>query len=267
MSEIHRFACDAMAATFGVAIRGQEERYARQAAHAALEETGRIEKELSRFIPSSDVSRINRLRRGEAARVGIAAFECLQLAKAVCKETGGAFDVSLGTGLDRVSLDRKNHSVRVEEEGVTLDFGGIGKGYAVDQVAAVLKDWSIEDALVHAGESTALAMGSWPVEIRNPENQARALKKADLRSRALSGSGVQLQGEHIIDPRTGKPVRGRLGAWAAAPTAALSDALSTAFMVMAVPEEVEKYCTRHKDISALILTRRRKLLYFGAPWS
>jgi len=267
MSEIHPFACDAMATNFEVAIRGQEKEYGRQAARAALEETGRIEKELSRFIASSDVSQINRLRIGNSAPVGVAAFECLKLAKVVFDETNGAFDVSLGTGLARVFLDDETHSVRVEADGVTLDLGGIGKGYAVDQVAAVLRDWSVEETLIHAGESTALAVGSWSVEIRNPGRQANALDRLTLVDRALSGSGVQLQGDHIITPRTREPVGGRLGAWAVAPTAAVSDALSTAFMVMTVPDEIEEYCARHSNVSALILTEGRELLYFGAPWS
>ncbi|MEW6358382.1 MAG: FAD:protein FMN transferase [Planctomycetota bacterium] len=263
-TSVYCFACGAMATTFEVAIRGQEERYARQAAQAALEEAQRIEKELSRFIPSSDISRLNDLRRGEAMRIGIAAFECLQVAKAVFAETGGAFDVSLGTGLDRLCLDEKEHAVRVEAEGVTLDLGGIGKGYAVDQMAAVLKDWSIEEALIHAGESTVLAIGSWPIEIRDTENPAGALGRIALRDCALSGSGVRLQGNHIIDPRTSRPVRGRLGAWAVAPTAALSDALSTAFMVMTAAE-VEAYCARHTKVSATILTEGRDFLRCGTP--
>jgi thiamine biosynthesis lipoprotein len=70
----------------------------------------------------------------------------------------------------------------------------------------------------------------------------------------------------IIDPRSGQPVKGCLGAWAAAPTAALSDALSTAFMVMSAGE-VEAYCARRRDISALVLTTGRDLLRFGAPLS
>jgi thiamine biosynthesis lipoprotein len=276
---VHRFSHDAMATTLEVVIRGQMKDYARQVARASFEEADRLEGELSRFIGASDVSQINRLTAGQSVRVGIALIECLHLARQVHEETHGAFDVTLGsllacwrtedgsphtpaadevvaararTGMDRVEWNEAEHSVAVLTDGVKIDLGGIGKGYAVDQMAALLRDWGIEDALLHAGESTALAIGSWPVAIRDPQDQTSILGQFPLRDRALSGSGVSLHGPHILDPRTGRPATGKLATWAAAPTAALSDALATAFMVMS-PREVEAYCTRHRDVSALLL--------------
>jgi len=249
---VHRFACDAMATTFEILIRGEEHDYARQAAAAASEETRRIEHELSRFIGYSDVSQINRLKSGERVRVGVAVFDCLKLALAVHADTGGAFDVTLGTGLDQLHMDDDEHSVGVSAADVTLDLGGIGKGYAVDRMVEILREWSVEDALIHAGESTASAMGRWTVEVRDPKTEAEVMDRVTLCDRALSGSGTLLQGRHIIDPRTGRPAEGALGAWAAAPSAALSDALSTAFMVMSV-EEVKRYCDRHADVAAMLV--------------
>jgi thiamine biosynthesis lipoprotein len=67
--------------------------------------------------------------------------------------------------------------------------------------------------------------------------------------RALSASGTAVKGNHIIDPRTGRPVQDRLRAWAGAPTAALADALSTAFMVM-TEAEIRECCGRHAEVSA-----------------
>jgi len=93
---VHRFAFDAMASVFEVIIAGQEQRYARQAAEAASDEVERLERELSRFNPSSDVSQIGGLKPGEYARVGVATMECLMAAARVHAETGGAFDVTVG---------------------------------------------------------------------------------------------------------------------------------------------------------------------------
>jgi thiamine biosynthesis lipoprotein len=91
-----------------------------------------------------------------------------------------------------------------------------------------------------------------------------------LQGRALSGSGLQ-KGQHIIDPRTAQPVKGKRAAWASAPDAATADALSTAFMVMG-PDEIRKYCSRHPDILAMIMLesqgkdpQKDKILHFG-PW-
>jgi thiamine biosynthesis lipoprotein len=242
-----------------------EKDYARQAARAAFEEVDRIEKELSRFIASSDVSQINRLRAGESVRVGIATFECLQLAKRVHEETNGAFDVTIGAllggakdqsarhfGMHLLRINETEHSVGVETEGVMIDLGAIGKGYAVDQIAAILHDWSIEDALIHSGESTVLALSSWEVAMRDPERQEKVLGHVQLHDRALSGSGLLLHGQHIIDARTGRPAEGKRGTWALAPSGAESDALSTAFMVMSTAE-VEEYCRAHQDVSAMLV--------------
>ena len=271
---LHRFTREAMGTTFEIVIRGIEMEPARQAARAAFQELDRLEKELSRFIPYSDVAQIGRLRAGEAVRVGIGTMECLRLAQRIRDETSGAFDVTYLSkdqkpGFSKkpgFSIDEAEHSVGVLADGVVVDLGAIGKGYAVDQMVALLRDWSIEEALVHSGESSVFALGSWPVAIRNPERQEETLGSVELRDRSLSGSGMLLHGRHIIDPRTGRPAQGKHGTWATAPSAAESDALSTAFMVMS-PSEVEGYSARHPHISAMMLLEDRQILRFGGDWA
>jgi thiamine biosynthesis lipoprotein len=90
----------------------------------------------------------------------------------------------------------------------------------------------------------------WPVGVGAgwPGAPSRIL----LSGRALSGSGTEVKGEHILDPRTGRPARRYLAAWASASSAALSDALSTAFFVM-TPEEIEGYIAHHPDIWACVV--------------
>ena len=155
-----------------------------------------------------------------------------------------------------LEFDPKTRSVGLGAEGVQVDLGGIGKGYAVDQMVAILRDWSISAALVHCGRSTVFALGSppgtagWSLAIRDPVKHDETLGTVQLSDVALSGSGRKLHGDHIIDPRRTRPVDDKLGAWALAPSAALSDALATAFMVMS-PNEVEEYCRRHAEVSGL----------------
>jgi thiamine biosynthesis lipoprotein ApbE len=141
-----------------------------------------------------------------------------------------------------------------------IDLGGIGKGYALDKALTFLLDWGIERALVHGGTSTVAALGSppsigpavrgWPVGVGGgwPEAPDQVL----LTGRALSGSGTEVKGKHIMDPRTGLPARAHLAAWASHPSAAEADALSTAFMVMATAE-VEEYCRLHPEVWALVI--------------
>ncbi len=263
-----------MGGEFEVIVSGHDADYAKQASTAAFEELAALELDLSRFVETSDVSRINALGKGQSTRVGPAAFECLTLALRVGQETRGAFDVTyrsarLGVppsgGSAKLALDKQNHSVTVLMDNVKLDLGGIAKGYAVDQMVELLREWDIQSALVHADYSTVFAMGKdvWKVGLRDPRDAAQELGKIDLREAALSGSGVQVQGAHIIDPRTGQPARAALAAWALAPTAGVADALSTAFMVMA-REEIAAYCRAHAGIGAAIMpVDAHELVRFG----
>ncbi len=244
-----------MGGVFEVLIAGEEADYAEQAALAAFEELALLELELSRFEPASDVSRVNRLRKGERIAVGPAAFECLRLAVRFAEETAGAFDPAYATerpaGAPALALEPQTHTVCALAERVQIDLGGVGKGYAVDQMVEQLRAWDIASALVHADESAAFALGEeeWEVSLRDPFDPARAAAVVSLRARALAGSGVQVQGRHIVDPRTRAPAQAAVAAWAAAPTAAQADALSTAFMVM-TRQEVEAFCVRAGDVEA-----------------
>jgi len=131
-----------------------------------------------------------------------------------------------------------------------LDLGGIGKGFALDRMAAILADWDVTTSLLAASSSTLLGIGTpagaegWPVLV-GPEKQPR---KVFLKDRALSGSGVSVRGGHIVDPRRGVGVVRPFRAWAAAPSAAVADGLSTAFMVMS-EGEVREFCRRHPTVA------------------
>lgn len=271
-SNLHRFAHHAMACEFEVFILNEEPDYAQQAAAAAFAEADRLERELSRFLEASDVSRINALRAGESVAVGIDTFECLRLALRIQKETRGAFDVTFRSRRPRtrakmpnqlrLALDPANHSVAALFDGVQVDLGAIGKGYAVDRMAALLRDdWKISAALLHAGQSSVLAVGAppgktgWPVALRDPVTQTETLGTLTLKNAALGGSGQLIHGQHILDPRTGRPAK-RLGSWAYAPSAAETDALSTVFLILP-PARIRDYCAKHPTAAALFVATRQ----------
>ena len=172
-------------------------------------------------------------------------------------------------GTPLLELDEEQHAVKVLAEGLMIDLGGIGKGYAIDQMIELLREWSIESALVHSGQSSVFAMApppgrsAWQIDLRDPGPHEKSIGSVRLAHRAMSGSGMRLHGAHIIDPRTGQPAQGKLATWAAAPSAALADALSTAFMVMS-PAEIETYCREHLDVAAMVMLEvGAKVVRFG----
>ena len=250
---VHRFAHAAMATVFEVHCVHADPRYAGQAAEAAFDVVDRLEQDLSRFVANSDVSRINALGAGDTARVSPQTMACLELAVMMHAVTRQAFDISIGTGLERLELVPDSFAVLAREAGAQLDLGGIGKGFAVDRMAESLREWDVHIALVHGGFSSVLAgdaphgRDGWPLTLSAPGG-GEVLARVRARQLALSASGTR-KGDHILDPRTGRPAR-RRAAWVALPfdgagslaafvsPASIAEALSTAFMVLPV-EEIE----------------------------
>lgn len=271
-----------MATTFEVFINeaDADATYAAQAAQAVFQEIARLEDDLSRFRASSDIYRLGQLKAGESIMVGMAAWDCLSLAKAMYDETQGAFDITVGplmqlwvtseghprqvskqaidearqiVGSQRFDLDSDTLSVTVHASGMIFDLGALGKGYALDQGADVLQDWKINNFVLNAGDSTILAIGAPTGKSAWPLTLGAGSRGLALTNRAVSGSGFNVKGAHIMNPRLFAPVpiRNRRS-YALAPTAALSDALSTAFMVME-PSEITALCTRYEGVEALEL--------------
>ena len=270
-----RFSHQAMATMFEVFVCHPRQDYARQAANEAFALLDRLEQQLSRFIENSDISQINTSKPGKPVLVTPETFECLMQAKAAYALSSGAFDPTVGTwtrireerpnansphiGMDLLLLDESTLTVTRPSEQVQLDLGGIGKGFALDEMAQTLDQWGIKTALLHSGASTVLALDAppgikgWPVTVSCPFETAGTLAHIDLCRRAMSGSS-QVSQRHILDPHTGQYPEARPFTWSCAPSGALADALSTAFVVMR-PTQVADLCTRNPAISAILVQR------------
>ena len=245
---------EAMGTVFAVTATHADADYAQQAIRAALDELAWLEDRLSRFRPASDIGQLNRLRPGQSLTVAPETLACLQTALEIEEATQAAFDIGYASATStrpRIALDQAASSVHVLAAGVQLDLGAIGKGFALDRMAAVLAEWDLDGIMLWASTSTVFARGKLPhvpsASVRiGPESARRSVL---LDGAAMSASGTSVQGFHIIDPRSRRPARHRTRCWAKAPTAAEADALSTAFMVM-TDAETAAYCQRHPHVSA-----------------
>ncbi len=155
-------------------------------------------------------------------------------------------DALAACGMNRLIIDREHLLLAVKPDRlgrptpVELDFGAIAKGYAIDQACALLTaDWDFENFLMHGGTSTVAARGSmgdgpagWPVGVGGDWRGRAGLDAVRLTNGALSGSGFEVKGAHVVDVRQGAAAVRHAAAWSFAPSAAVADALSTAFLGM-----------------------------------
>lgn len=172
-------------------------------------------------------------------------------------------------GLDKVVIDPDAQTVHFKVPGMRLDFGGIGKGLALDYAANVLRANGVTSAVVHSGTSSVVAIGTppgqrgWTVRVRNPyDGEGEYIAEVQLTNESLATSSatenfLELDGKvygHIFDPRTGWPVSGVLSATVIGPGGMRTDALSTAFFVLG-EAEVREFCAAHPGYRAVLVVR------------
>jgi thiamine biosynthesis lipoprotein len=162
-------------------------------------------------------------------------------------------------GMHHVVTDPGARSVAFDDEGVELNFGAIGKGWALDRMAEMLAGQGVSHALLSAGRSSVRAIGApWAIALTSPRVD-RPLAHVTLRCGALgtSGAGEQYfeaggrRYGHVIDPRTGWPADGPLSVSVITSDAACADALSTAFFVGGA-DLARSYCDAHDDVLVVL---------------
>jgi len=303
----------AMACKFEITLPSELQEHL-DSAHAALGAIEQLEEQLSIFRDSSELSFINRAAAAGAVPAEERLFELLVQCQQIHALTGGAFDITstplsriwgflrrqgrlptaeeiaeamTRVGMQHVQLDAEARTVRFTREGMSLNLGSIGKGYALDRVGAQMKESGVATALLTAGASSVLALGDGPdgtgfvVGLRDPFAHDRRMGTVRLRAAALgvSGTGEQnfvVDGKrygHILDARTGWPVVDRAYVAVVAPTAAVADALATACFVGG-PPTAQAYCQHHPEVSVLIMDMpetdsapRLHLIGPQSPWS
>ena len=241
----------AMGSAYSVVVYGEDRTRMEEAVDAAFAEVQRLDQMLSNYKRESELSEINRNAGEKPVVVTQEMFDLLAACVEYSRESEGAFDITVGplmkvwgfykgtgrlphraeimgamerVGFRNIELDAAHGTVRLAKEGAELDPGGIGKGYAVDKMVDVLKQYGIQTALVSASGSSIYGLGAppgekgWKVEIRDPKNERKNVAEVYLKDESMSTSGnyekfFRAEGRiysHIMDPRTGWPAQGVL---------------------------------------------------------
>jgi FAD:protein FMN transferase len=246
---------EAMHTTFQLRICESDPTLARDMACECFARLDLLESQLSRFIAGSDVSRINQMAAGETLYISEPCHQCLLIALEAHARTGGLFDITLGSRIEHQKSGASGPlpplsgilvvhpdvaAVTCVEPGRQIDLGGIGKGFALDQLQQLLIDWGAEGGLLAAGASSLLAFGpqAWPVDLSGDKQSVRIA----LRDAALSASGTGIQGSHLVHPggTAAMPTSPCKRVWVTAANAALAETWSTALMLLE-PENLRDF--------------------------
>ncbi|MDE2756452.1 MAG: FAD:protein FMN transferase [Acidobacteriota bacterium] len=282
-----------MGTTYRIQLYGAGREDLALVAESAFDEVDRIDRLMSVYKRNSAVSFINRRAGREPVRVEPELFDFLQRCLAFSRQSRGAFDVTVQplmrawgffggqgrlppeielrealqrVGYRKLSLDPGRRTVRFDQDGMALDLGGIAKGYAVDRVVSLLREYRIASALVSAGGSTVFGFGAppgktaWTVKVRDPafpRDPQRSALTVTLENQCLSVSGsyensFSFEGvtySHIMDPRSGRPVQGLLSVAVVAGSGMEGDALDNALFVIG-PEKAQGYLKQYPRVQA-----------------
>ena len=238
----------------------------------AAGEVTRIEKLISEWDSTTQISIVNKFAGVRPVKVDKEVFDLIARSIRISELTDGAFDISWAgmnqiwkfdgsmkrlpsqeevaasvktVGYKNILLNAKDTTVYLKIKGMRLGFGGIGKGYSADKGAALLKSLGVKAGIMNgSGDITAWGTqpdGSpWMIGITNPFNKDKIFSWFPFDGHSIGTSGnyenfVEFNGiryTHIIDPRTGWPVHGVASVTLFGPTAELSTALTKAIFVM-----------------------------------
>jgi thiamine biosynthesis lipoprotein len=261
-----------MATRFELVLYGENEPHMRSAGEEALQEIDRLDHQLSFYRNDSEITFLNRHAAEGFVKVEPRLFGLLKRCAALTALTDGAFDVTIAplmrawrfvrdtggvptgaererareaVGMGKVVFDEETFSVRFLQEGVEIDLGGFGKGYAVQRAVDWLRENGIESALLHGGTSSVATLGrppdqdAWRIELPHAFQRGGEAKVVDLVDRCLSISAIHgkyflAEGKrlgHIINPITGDPASANPAAAVTGADAAVCEALSKAALI------------------------------------
>ena len=264
----------------------------------AIAEVKRIENQISDWIPTTQISMVNKNAGIQAVKVDSEVFELVARAIKISEITDGAFDISYASmdkiwkfdgsmkimpndeaikksvakiGYKNILLNKQDQSIFLKLEGMKLGLGGIGQGYIADKVKDKLLANGCMSGIVNvSGDINAWGNQSnkkpWTVGIVNPMNKNKVFATFPLENSSVETSGsyekyVMFNGirySHIIDPRTGYPATGIVSVSVFAKQTEIADALATGVFVLGVEVGLD-LVNQLKGIECIIVDDKGKI--------
>ncbi|MGB3365721.1 MAG: FAD:protein FMN transferase [Thermodesulfobacteriota bacterium] len=266
---------------------------------AAFAKIKELDNLLSDYNPNSEISEINKMAGVRPVNVDPQVIQVLEIAKRVASQTDGVFDPTIGVltiGVYRFGressiepnlgdIDKakslvnykdliiKGENVYLKNKGMMIDLGGIGKGYAVEQAASVLKARGVKSGVVSLSGDIKVFGNEAEVAITNPEKQrAIATFTTGSEDLAISTSGsyerfVNIDGDvyhHLIVPESGRPGSDFLSLTVVMQdSSTLADAYATALFIMGQDNALE-FLDNHREIGVFIVFPDKNIYYNAA---
>jgi len=288
-----------MGSQLRVRVFSSDPESARSAFDAVFAEFDRLDRLLSVWKDGSDVQRINGAAGVDGVTVSEDTIAVLNTARRISEWTEGAFDVTFGALSDvwrfdhdqdnrvptreqiearhplvnyrAVRIDEPGHTVLLEKAGMRIHLGGIGKGYAVERSAALLRDRGYRDFMIQSGGDLYVAGFSqgqpWRLGVADPRKPTQSFGTLDLSDGTFSTSGDYersfvkdgIRYHHLIDPSTGYPAKGTRSVTVVTNRPVLADGLSTGVFILG-PARGMALVERLPDVEAVIVTDSNQVL-------
>ncbi|HTB26266.1 MAG TPA: FAD:protein FMN transferase [Puia sp.] len=291
--EVYHRTLKLMGNRFQLSATGSSEEWAQDCIEAGIIEIRRIEKKLTTYSEESETALINKNAGIKPVVVSKETFELIERSKKISRVTQGAFDITYGSvdkslwnfdthinklpdpatakemtrliNYRNIMMNRTDYSVMLNEKGMRIGFGGIGKGYAAERAKMIMKAKGVVSGIVNAsGDMTTWGLQPngkpWTIGIADPNLKERVFSYMNITDMAVATSGnyekfIVVGGKkysHTINPKTGLPIRGIKSVTIISTNAEIADALTTPVMIMGVSAGLDMVNQMH-DVEAIII--------------
>lgn len=290
-----------MGTIFKIDLYSENEELAKNATSEAFKEIRKYDQILSNYKENSEIEVALKKAYQHPVKISKELYDVLEQSLLVSKLTSGKFDVTIAPlvklwgfknkdfkkpsksqiekikkliGYKKIILDKKNSTLMLTQKDLKIDFGGIGKGYAIGKAVEILKNRGITSGVIDAVSNqfyigTPPNKENWIVEIKDPRNTEKTIKTLKIKDTSISTSGDYeqffwekgIRYSHIIDPNTGYPIKEKISSTLICKGSGLADALSTSIL-LTTNEETKKILESLSIEYAIVISEKNSNLFF-----